>query len=134
MPTKEHHRRGVYIHVQRTLTYPMLAAFDVADGNQPCLRRDRSITPMQALTLLNDPVFTEAAQALGARLRKSANDRDERLRLAFQLCLGRVPNTRELDVLTGLVQTQQKLGANEDAIWTGVARTLLNVEEFITRE
>src|SRR5205807_2552718 len=63
LPTKDHHRRGIYIHVQRTLTYPMLAAFDVADGNQPCLRRDRSITPMQALTLLNDPVFTECTKA-----------------------------------------------------------------------
>ncbi len=134
MPTKDHHRRGVYIHVQRTLTYPMLAAFDVADGNQPCLRRDRSITPMQALTLLNDPVFTEAAQALGSRLRKAATDRDARLRLGFQLCLARVPNPRELAVLTELVQTQQKLGANEEAIWIGVARTLLNLEEFITRE
>ncbi len=134
MPTKEHHRRGVYIHVQRTLTYPMLAAFDVADGNQPCLRRDRSMTPMQALTLLNDPVFTEAAQALGARLRKSAADRDERLRLGFQLCLGRAPSVRELGVLGELVETQKKLAANDDAIWAGVARTLLNVEEFVTRE
>jgi hypothetical protein len=134
MPTKEHHRRGVYIHVQRTLTYPMLAAFDVADGNQPCLRRDRSTTPMQALTMLNDPVFTEAAQALGARLRKSNGDRDERLRFGFQLCLGRSPNARELSVLGDLVETHKKLGANEDAIWIGVARTLLNVEEFVTRE
>lgn len=120
--------------MQRTLTYPMLAVFDVADGNQPCLRRDRSITPMQALTLLNDPIFTEAAQALGGRLRKTAQDRDERLRLGFQLCLGRLPGAREMDVLTGLVETQSKLGANEDSLWIGVARTLLNLEEFITRE
>lgn len=134
MPTKEHHRRGVYIHVQRTLTHPMLAVFDVADGNQPCLRRDRSVTPMQALTLLNDPVFTEAAQALGARLRKESKDGDSRLKLGFQLCLGRLPNARELNVLSELVGTQKKLGASDEAIWTGVARTLLNVEEFVTRE
>ncbi|MBI2805032.1 MAG: PSD1 domain-containing protein [Planctomycetes bacterium] len=134
MPTKAHHRRGVYIHVQRTLTYPMLAAFDAADGNQPCLRRDRSTTPMQALTLLNDPVFTEAAKALGARLQKSAAERDERLRLGFLFCLGRAPKARELGVLSDLVAVQQKLGASEDAIWTGVARTLLNLDEFITRE
>jgi hypothetical protein len=134
MPTKEHHRRGVYIHVQRTLTYPMLAAFDVADGNQPCWRRDRSVTPMQALTLLNDPVFTEAAQALGARLRTQASDRDSRLKLGFQLCLGRSPNARELKVLYELVETQKKPGASDNEVWIGVARTLLNIEEFVTRE
>jgi hypothetical protein len=134
LPTKDHHRRGVYVHVQRTLTYPMLAAFDVADGNQPCLKRDRSTTPIQALTLLNDPVFTEAAQTLGARLCKASGDRNERLRIGFQLCLGRAPNVRELSVLRDLVQTQTKLGASEEAIWTGVGRTLINLEEFITRE
>jgi hypothetical protein len=134
LPTKEHHRRGIYIHVQRTLTHPMLAVFDVADGNQPCIRRDRSTTPMQALTLLNDPVYTEAAQALGAHLRKTSADRDERLQLGFRLCLGRAPNARELGVLAGLVQTQEKLGAKEEAIWSGVARTILNLDEFITRE
>jgi hypothetical protein len=89
---------------------------------------------MQALTLLNDPVFTEAAAALGARLRKSAKDRDDRLRLGWRLCLGRSPNAREMAVLSELVQVEQKLGANEEATWTGVARTLLNLEEFITRE
>lgn len=134
MPTKEHHRRGVYIHVQRTLTHPMLAVFDVADGNQPCLRRDRSTTPMQALTFLNDPVYVEAAQALGARLRKASASRDDRLQHGFKLCLGRSPSARELRVLGELVETQQKLGASEESIWFGVARTLLNVEEFITRE
>jgi hypothetical protein len=50
MPGGERHRRGVYVHVQRTLAYPMLATFDAADGNQPCIRRDRSTTPLQALT------------------------------------------------------------------------------------
>ena len=45
MPGGDRHRRGVYIHVQRTLPHPTLAAFDAADGNQPCPRRDRSITP-----------------------------------------------------------------------------------------
>jgi len=134
LPGDEHHRRGIYIHVQRTLTHPSLAAFDVADGNQACIRRDRSITPIQALTLLNDPVFIECAQALGARLRKSSPDRDERLRLAFRLCLGRQAAPEELTVLVRLAETQQRLGANEEAIWNGVARAILNLEEFTTRE
>ena len=114
MPTKEHQRRGIYIHVQRTLTYPMLAAFDAADGNQPCQRRDRSATPMQALTLLNDPVFAEAARALGARLRKESAERDGRLRLGFQYCLGRTPSARELSVLTDLLATQRTVDQRAD--------------------
>lgn len=134
LPTKDHHRRGIYIHVQRTLTHPLLAVFDAADGNQLCIKRDRSTTPMQALTLLNDPVFSEAAQKLGDRLRKVSPDRDERLRSAFRICLGRPPEARELKVLGDLVQAQQKLGAKEESVWTGVARTLINLEEFITRE
>jgi len=134
LPTKEHYRRGIYIHVQRTLTHPLLAVFDAADGNQPCVKRDRSTTPMQALTLLNDPVFSEAAQALGSRLRKASSDRDDRLRSAFRLCLGRFPEARELKALADLVEVQQKLGAREEAVWAGIARALINLEEFTTRE
>jgi hypothetical protein len=134
LPGPDHHRRGIYIHVQRTLTHPSLAAFDVADGNQACIRRDRSITPIQALTLLNDPVFTECAQALGARLRKSSPNRDERLRLGFRLCCGRAPAAEELAVLVQLVESQRRLGASDEQAWAGVARALLNLEEFTTRE
>jgi cytochrome c553 len=133
-PTKDHRRRSVYIHVQRTLQHPVLAAFDAADGNQPCLRRDRSTTPMQALTLLNDPVFHECVLALGQKLTKVGKDRDERLRQGFLLCLGRPPTAGELEALSDLVRTQERLGAGEAQVWLGVARTLLNLEEFITRE
>jgi len=134
LPGGERHRRGVYIHVQRTLTHPTLAAFDGVDGNQSCVRRDRSTTPIQALTLLNDPVFIECTQALGGRLRKLSPERDERLRLGFRLCLGRLPAAGELTVLQELVETQKQLGAGEEAVWAGVARALLNLEEFTTRE
>jgi hypothetical protein len=79
-------------------------------------------------------VFLEAAKALGARLQQASPDRDARLRLGFQLCLGRPPDTQELAVLGDLVQTQQELGASEAAVWAGVARTLMNLEGFITRE
>jgi hypothetical protein len=134
MPTGTHHRRGVYVHVQRTLTHPSLAAFDATDGNQCCVRRDRSTTPTQALTLLNDPVFAECAAALGKRLLKMNAPRDERLAFAFRLCLSRPPSAAERAVLVELVERQQQLGATADAVWTGVARTLLNLEEFTTRE
>ncbi len=134
MPGPDRHRRGVYIHVQRTLPHPSLLVFDGADGNAPCPRRDRSVTPLQALALLNDPVFVECARALGDRLRKSAAGDEARLRLAFELCLSRPPSDRELKVLTDLVARQRKLGATDEQVWLGVARTMLNLDEFTTRE
>lgn len=133
MPGADRHRRGIYIHVQRTLPHPTLAAFDGADGNQPCARRDRSTTPLQALTLLNDPVFVEAARALGARLR-FAGTTEESLRRGFELCLGRPPKERELSTLKELVAKQTKLGMKDEVVWSGIARVLLNLEEFTTRE
>lgn len=134
MPTGERHRRGIYLHVQRTLTHPSLSAFDAADGNQHCLRRARSATPLAALTLLNDPTFDEAARALGARLRREGKDRDERLRLGFALCLSRLPADEERAIFAELIDRQEKHGAKEEMVWLGVARVLLNLEEFTTRE
>lgn len=64
----EKNRRGLYIFFQRTVPYPMLMTFDAPDSNATCTRRERSNTPLQALTLLNDPVFFECAQALGKRM------------------------------------------------------------------
>lgn len=134
MPTKEKNRRGIYIHVQRTLTHPTLSAFDATDGNQACVRRARSITPIQALTLLNDPTFIECAQALGKKLQQSSKDDAERIRVGFELCLSRPPRTEEMTVFRELIGLQQKRGAKEEAVWNGVARVLLNAEEFTTRE
>lgn len=133
-PGGERFRRGVYIHVQRTLTYPTLAAFDAADGNQPCVRRDRSTTPMQALALLNDPVFVECTRSLGTRIQSLGKNPQERIERSFELCLGRPPEPMEMQVLEELVKTQQGYGASEKDIWHGVARTFLNLEQFITRE
>lgn len=134
MPTKEKNRRGIYIHVQRTLTHPTLSAFDATDGNQACVRRPRSTTPVQALTLLNDPTFIECAQALGKVLREASISHEERIRVGFELCMTRPPRAEEMTILLELIETQQKRGAKEDATWNGVARVLLNMEEFTTRE
>ncbi len=133
-PRGDRPRRGLYINAQRTFQYPMLAAFDVPDGNQPCPRRDRSNTPIQALTLLNDPAFVECTQALGQRLMQISGDREQRLQQAVSLCLARPVSDAELAVWRELLMEQERQRQKERVVWSGVARTLLNLEEFITRE
>jgi mono/diheme cytochrome c family protein len=152
----DRYRRGVYVNVQRTFPYPMLKEFDATDANAACTCRDRSNTPQQALALWNDPVFVECARGLGFRLlRESLNGRDERIAHAFRLCLARAPTARETAILAEVYETHRVLyGADprtagdvvgddwpggpgspvEAASWVAVARTLLNLDEFITRE
>ena len=94
----DRYRRGLYIHFQRTSPYPQLVNFDAPDSRLSCTRRRRSNTPLQALNLLNDPVFFEAAQALAERtLREAPADFQNRLAYAFELALARKPNARERD-------------------------------------
>ena len=79
----DRYRRGLYTWFQRTSPYPMLMTFDAPDSNVTCTRRDRSNTPLQALTLLNDPVFHECAQALGRRMMNESSSSDSAARLKF---------------------------------------------------
>src|SRR5204862_7495641 len=64
----DRYRRGLYTWLQRTSPYPMLMTFDAPDGVLSCVRREKSNTPLQALTLLNDAVCVECAQALARRI------------------------------------------------------------------
>lgn len=126
----DRYRRGLYIHYQRTTPYPFLANFDEPDSVLACTRRRASDTPLQALNLLNDPVFFESAQALAWRVEREApEDFTARLRYAYRLCLGREPSATEQSRLESYYQTQPA-----DYAWTGIARVLLNTHEFITRE
>jgi hypothetical protein len=152
----ERYKRGLYIWFQRTSPYPMLTGFDAPDSNVCAVRRERSNTPLQALTLLNDAVFVESAQALAKRVlaeKKDATDA-ERVTRAFRLCLGRAPVRAEADRLAKLLGAFRKLAADdpdgaakllgphkpagvpapEAAAWVALARTLLNLDEFVTRE
>ncbi len=149
----ERYRRGLYVHYQRTTPYPLLVTFDAPDSSIACSRRRVSNTALQALNLMNDPVFFEAAQNLAARvLRESAGTSlQQRLDFAFALCASRSPSSREVERLTQLyTQYQAKLddetakkwmpappdgvSIREAAAWTGLSRVLLNLDEFITRE
>jgi hypothetical protein len=127
------YRRSLYIYAQRTVQHPLLPTFDQANPNECCTRRDRSDTPLQSLTLLNNSVFVECAQALAARMeRESPNAPADRLRLGFQLCVGRAPSraeTRRLEQLYSRLQTTAPKQAS-----LVVAQTLLNLDEFLNRE
>src|SRR5262249_12937495 len=149
------YRRGLYVWFQRTSPYPMLTTFDAPDSNVCCVRRERSDTPLQALTLLNDAVFVECARALGRRvLKEEQGGVEERVRYAFRLCMARPPTDAERDRLVKLYgdllalakakpEEAAKLAgkdapagvdAAEAAAWTALARMLLNLDEFVTRE
>jgi hypothetical protein len=154
-PTLDRFRRGMYIHVQRTVPYPMLVTFDAPDGNVTCTRRMRSNTPLQALTMLNDPTFVEAARAFGQRIWSEADGVDERITRGVVIGWGRPPESHERRRLTDLFEEQRSLYARspqlardavaglklppgldavEAAAWIGVARTIMNTDAFITRE
>ena len=149
-------RRGVYSHWQRTFLHPMLANFDAPSRDECAAARNLSNTPQQALTLLNDPSFVEAARAFAGRI-LSAGARSEaaRLDLAFHLALSRPPQRAERDSLATFLATQREIyradlsaaekllriglapptGGDlvEAAAWTQLARVLLNTQEVITR-
>jgi mono/diheme cytochrome c family protein len=157
----DRYRRGLYTFLQRSAPYPALTVFDAPDGTSTCTYRIRSNTPLQALTLLNDPAFLELARGLAVRVLKEgpADDR-ERLKFAFRLCLARAPSAAELNRLEqyvvqqlaafqaspkqarALLMTGATRGADVPAdadvarwaAWTAVTRVLLNLDEFITRE
>ncbi|MEK7794069.1 MAG: DUF1553 domain-containing protein, partial [Candidatus Hydrogenedentota bacterium] len=151
----EKYRRGLYIHFQRTVPFPMLMTFDCPNSNTTAIRRSRSDTPLQALTLLNDSTFFECAQALGTRLAGDTEKPfDERLREVFRACLAREPQPREIETLTALWNDQKSLftqhpdaakklagerlpptiSPEDTAPWIIVARSLMNLDEFVTRE
>jgi hypothetical protein len=124
----DRYRRGLYIHYQRTAPYPQLANFDEPDSNVSCTRRRRSNTPLQALNLLNDPVFFEAAQALAARVEKEGGTagNNDKLGYAFELTVARDPSAGE--------RKRMEKYLADGGTWMGIARILLNLDEVITRE
>ena len=151
----DRYRRGLYIHYQRTAPYPFLANFDLGERNTASCTRGRSNTPLQALNLLNDPVFWEMARGLALRvlMESPGGAFDERLTYAYELCLARAPRAGEQEEMLGYFINQKALidadpetakawfpaaldsiDASEAAAWVGVSRILLNLDEFLTRE
>jgi mono/diheme cytochrome c family protein len=129
----DRYRRGMYTFIWRQSQHPLLTTFDGPDAQAACTRRNRSNTPLQALHLANDPTFVEIARALAERVsREGPADDAGRVEYAFRLCFSRAPNSGERGrVLQYLGQQRQ---ADPGQAWTMVARVLLNLDEFITRE
>jgi mono/diheme cytochrome c family protein len=169
----DRYRRGLYIWFQRTSPYPSLVGFDAPEATLVCTRRERSNTPLQALTLLNDVVFFECAQHLGRHMMLStpaaiADPNDEikaRIRFAFETAISRKPTSDDLETLRDLYnETYQRCCENPNfshelvgkspapsaaktersengdqhfahgAACVAVARAVINLDEFITRE
>lgn len=150
----DRYRRGLYIQFLRTTPYPLLANFDVPKSTVAACRRDRSNTPLQALNLLNDPVFVEAAQVFAVRILSGpAKTFESRLEMAYREGLGRSPSANEKLRLQAYLEKQESLLANdasaldqlapvalpgvpqrEAAAWSALASVLMNLDEFITRE
>jgi hypothetical protein len=153
----DQYRRGLYTYWCRTFLHPSLLAFD-APGREECqVERPRSNTPLQALVLLNDPTYVEAARALAERVIRDGGDGIEsRVALAYRRALSRPPRPAEAAILAALYRRHldqyradrkaadallrvgdapvpADLDPAELAAWTSVARAILNLHETITR-
>lgn len=153
----DQYRRGLYTWWQRSYMHPSLLAFDAPTREECAADRGRSNIPQQALVLLNDPSYVEAARGFAARiLREGPGDDDARLVWAWRQALSRAPQPEELAILRTLfdkhlAEFTQDLAAAAAylsvgssppptgldpavlAAWTNVARALLNLHETITR-
>jgi hypothetical protein len=151
------YRRGMYTWWQRTFLNPSLLAFDAPTHEECTANRVQSNTPQQALTLLNDVTYVEAARVLAERMMKDGGASDvDRIQWAYARALSRSAKQPELDVLTELLARHRQafaakpaeakkliaageyrqasdVDAVELAAWTNVARTILNLHETITR-
>src|SRR5206468_370436 len=152
----DQYRRGLYTYWQRTFLHPSLLAFDAPTREECTVNRPRSNTPLQALVLLNDPTYVEAARVFAERaVREGGGGFEDRIRWAYRRALSRDPRPAEEKLLRELHRkhleeyradpgaAKKLLGAGdwpatsgdtaELAAWTSVTRVILNLGETITR-
>jgi hypothetical protein len=149
------YRRTLYTFIKRTSPHPSLSNFDAPDRQVCSVRRPRTNTPLQALALMNDPTYVEAARKLAERVMEAAPDSRRRIIHGFRLATGRVPSDREIQLLQELYEAQLagfrahpyragdllKVGESavgavdhlELAAWTVVANAILNLDETLTK-
>lgn len=151
-------RRGMYTHWQRSFPHPAMVAFDATSREECTAERPRSNIPQQALVLLNDPEFVEAAKAFAVKVQADGGkDDDSRIAWMFARATGRSPKAEEAKILLGLLAKHRKeyaekpedvkkllsvgeakvpaeMNPAELAAWTSVCRVVLNLHETITRQ
>ena len=156
----DRYRRALYTFWKRSVPYPAMVTFDAPAAEQSCVRRNRSNTPLQALTTLNEPTFTQAARWLAWRALSAASTDEARATWAFRQCVSRSPEAGEMTVLRQLLSEARAEYAlkpreaaqfayadprnppplppdtttAELAAWSTVTRALLNLDETITKE
>ena len=151
------YRRGIYTYWKRALPYPPLVTFDAPNREVCTDSRARTNTPLQALVLLNDPSYVEAARVLAQRiLAEGGPTTAERIAFAFKLCTARAPKPEEASVLSQIFDAQLAafkqnpaaatklisvgesprpagIDPSELAAWTALGNVLLNLDETITK-
>jgi len=160
----DRYRRGLYVFIRRSATYPSFMTFDATSREHTTVRRVRTNTPLQALTTLNDEAYFEAARALAARVLKEtavagdsgpgSDPSATRVNYAFRLVATRAPKAAELERILASYHKQLErfradsaaaaktingyevsgVEAAEQAAWTLVANALLNLDEVLTKE
>ena len=141
---------------RRSAPYPSFVNFDAPDRSSCCTKRPRTNTPLQALTLLNDPAYVEMALALAGRILNGSDQMNVRARVVygFRLCVARHPTPEEISHLEQLYRyaldrfqrdpsaarsliearkIPQPSDPSELAAWFYVANILLNLDETITK-
>jgi hypothetical protein len=137
----DQYRRSLYTFMQRTSPFAQSITFDAPAPARICTRRDRSNTPLQALTLLNDPAFFELSQSLAELILREGGTTDrDRIQFAFRQCLARDSEPVEMDRLVTYLEQRRATSKNEkdDTLrppeWTDLASVMLNLHELITRD
>ncbi|QDU78536.1 Planctomycete cytochrome C [Polystyrenella longa] len=159
---EDRYRRGLYVIWRRSAPYPSFINFDAPDRASCVISRSSTNTPLQALTLLNDPAYVEMAWGLADRLAstKTEGDLREKLTYGMRLAISREPSEDEINTLAELYQTELaryqenpkqaeerlpqsalKLTSLVDktatpvelAAWFSIANILLNLDETITK-
>ncbi len=129
----ERFRRGMYTYIWRQSQHHLLTTFDAADAQTSCTKRNRSNTPLQALHMTNDPVFVELTNFLGNRIEKEGPSDDAgKIAFAYRVCFSRNPTSSEAERVLAYLDAKRK--TDPKTAWTAVARVLMNLDEFITRE
>jgi len=151
---EDRYRRGLYTFIRRTSPYPAMMTFDATSREVCTVRRVRTNTPLQSLTLLNDDAAMEMARALAKRMfLEIEGDARARIEYGFRLCVTRRPKPEESDRLLALFNQQlanykanpqtadqlmsgdaRELPSPELSAWTIVANVLLNLDETLTKQ